>query len=214
MNFQILEYVAHGESLTVGEYSILGFRPQGCHDDQILKIGNGVTIGRHCSIAIATNIGDDVSIEDNAVIYNNNQIGMASRIGPSAVIRFGNTIGNHVRIHAHSFLERVIIKDHVFIGPHVVFTDDPHPPCPKFKECVPETIIESYVSVGANTVFAPGLTIGHHSQIYAGSVVVRDVEPYSVVCGNPAQKIKDSRELECKAGSFSLPFEWWDNTSV
>ena len=56
---------------------------------------------------------------------------------------------------------------------------------------------------------APGLKIGHHSQIYAGAVLTKDVEPYSVMAGNPARKIKDFKELKCTPGYFERPFEWW-----
>lgn len=56
------------------------------------------------------------------------------------------------------------------------------------KVCRP--YIEDYVSVGANCVIIGGVRIGHHSIIGAGSVVVKDVPPYSIVGGNPAKVIK------------------------
>jgi len=49
--------------------------------------------------------------------------------------------------------------------------------------------IESNVFIGSKAVILSGVRIGHHSIIGAGSVVTRDVEPYSIVIGVPARKV-------------------------
>ncbi|MCL1829480.1 MAG: acetyltransferase [Oscillospiraceae bacterium] len=46
------------------------------------------------------------------------------------------------------------------------------------------------VWIGHNAVIMPGVTIGNGAVIGAGAVVTKDVEPYSVVAGVPAKKIK------------------------
>ena len=50
--------------------------------------------------------------------------------------------------------------------------------------------IEVYVWVGRRCIILPGVTIGKGAVIAAGSVVVKDVEPFAVVGGNPAKFIK------------------------
>lgn len=45
--------------------------------------------------------------------------------------------------------------------------------------------------IGAGAIILNGITIGDGSVVGAGAVVTKDVEPYSVVVGNPAHKIKD-----------------------
>lgn len=45
--------------------------------------------------------------------------------------------------------------------------------------------------VGACAVILPGVTIGENAVVGAGAIVTKDVEPYTVVAGNPAKKIKD-----------------------
>ena len=107
-----------------------------------------------------------------------------------------------------------IIESNVFIGPHTVFANDLHPPCPRYLDCVQKTYVESFVSIGANVTIAPGIRIGHHSQIYAGAVIIKDVEPNSVIGGNPGRFIKHLDELECKPDYYKKPFEWWDEPSV
>ena len=46
------------------------------------------------------------------------------------------------------------------------------------------------VWVGGAAVICPGVTIGNNSVVGAGSVVTKDVEPYTVVAGNPAKVIR------------------------
>lgn len=51
-------------------------------------------------------------------------------------------------------------------------------------------VIEDNVTIGPNACIIGNITIGHHSVIGAGAVVVKDVPPYAVVAGNPAKVIK------------------------
>ena len=54
------------------------------------------------------------------------------------------------------------------------------------------------VWIGANALIMPGVTVGSGSVIAAGSIVTKDVPPYTIVGGNPAKIIKtrDGRELK------------------
>ncbi len=56
-----------------------------------------------------------------------------------------------------------------------------------------EVHIGSNVMVGANTTILPGVTIGDHAVIGAGSVVHKDVAPHSFVAGNPLQVIREGK---------------------
>ena len=51
--------------------------------------------------------------------------------------------------------------------------------------------IKDDVWIGAGAIILSGVTIGECSVIGAGAVVTKDVEPYTVVAGVPARKIKD-----------------------
>lgn len=50
--------------------------------------------------------------------------------------------------------------------------------------------IEDGVWIGANSVITDNVTIGHNSVVAAGSVVTKNVDPYSIVAGSPARIIK------------------------
>lgn len=52
-----------------------------------------------------------------------------------------------------------------------------------------KTVIGDNVFLGANSVVLPGVRIGDGAIVGAGAIVTKDVEPYSVVAGNPARKL-------------------------
>lgn len=51
------------------------------------------------------------------------------------------------------------------------------------------TTIGDFVFIGANSTVLMGVTIGEHSVVAAGAVVTRDVAPYTIVAGVPAQPV-------------------------
>lgn len=56
-----------------------------------------------------------------------------------------------------------------------------------------EVMIGDGVMIGANSTILPGVTIGDHAVVAAGSLVHKDVAPYSFVGGNPMQIIREKR---------------------
>ena len=58
-----------------------------------------------------------------------------------------------------------------------------------------ETHGEEGVSVGANATIMAGVTLGKYCMVGAGSVVTRDVEPFTLVIGNPARVVGKVNEL-------------------
>ncbi|MED4287069.1 Vat family streptogramin A O-acetyltransferase [Priestia megaterium] len=71
-----------------------------------------------------------------------------------------------------------------------------------------DTIIGNDVWVGMDTVIMPGINIGDGAIVAAKSVITKDVEPYTIVGGNPAQKIKErfSEQIINKL----LEIQWWN----
>ena len=107
----------------------------------------------------------------------------------SAALYCGEFIGGK---NARSpFLVR--IGDRVFVGPGVIFTNDPYPMSDKMVGVT----VEDDAIVCAGSVLRPGITIGARSVIGMGAIVTRDVPPESVVFGNPATE-KYTREIYLK----------------
>lgn len=114
--------------------------------------------------------------------------------------------GATIEIGAGTFLNRGVMvsaMDRVTIGAHCMFAngcmitdanhryDDLQQPIPwqGFTSKGP-TLIGDNVWAGANVVITSGVTIGERSVIGAGSVVTRDIPPFSVVAGMPARVIR------------------------
>ncbi|KRD99841.1 MULTISPECIES: Vat family streptogramin A O-acetyltransferase [Priestia] len=71
-----------------------------------------------------------------------------------------------------------------------------------------DTIIGNDVWVGMDTVIMPGINIGDGAIVAAKSVITKDVEPYTIVGGNPAQKIKE--RFPEQIINKLLEIQWWD----
>ncbi len=106
------------------------------------------------------------------------------------------TIGKNCKIQAFAFIPNgVTIEDDVFIGPHVCFTNDKHPP----SDEITPTVVKRGAVIGAGTTVVCGVTIGENAIVGAGSVVTRDIEPNWTVYGNPARNItKHSDDAKTK----------------
>jgi len=116
-------------------------------------------------------------------------IGRNCMIGTFVEIQKGVVIGNNVRVQSHSFIcEGVTIEDDVFIGHGVMFINDNHPRANTPWKLLPVKVNEG-ASIGTNATILGGVTIGERALVGAGSVVTKNVLPYSIVVGNPAQVI-------------------------
>jgi acetyltransferase-like isoleucine patch superfamily enzyme len=178
------------------------------------RIGGGGRIRSGTIIYAGVVIGDTVSTGHGALIREDNVIGDDCSVGTHAVLEPGNRVGNGTRIHSLCFLEHVTLGQRVFLAPGVVFTDDPHPACPRYLDCVLGATLEDDVSVGGNVTVLPGIRIGAGALVGAGSVVTRNVEAGTVVAGNPAVAVKRVDDLRCFMGYFERPYEWRSPTGV
>ena len=173
-----------------------------------LRIGADCVIRPFTTLYGGTVIGDRFQSGQGVSIRENNVIGDDVSVGTNAVLEPGNRIGNRVRIHTGCFLELVTVEDDVFIAPNVVFADDPHPPCPRYEECLGGAVVRRGAKIGSNSTILPGVVIGAGALVGAGSVVVRDVPEGAVVAGSPARFIRWASELSCSAGFFARPYAW------
>ena len=71
-----------------------------------------------------------------------------------------------------------------------------------------DTVIGNDVWIGQNAVILPGVHIGDGAIIGANSVVGSDVDPYTVVVGNPARRLR--KRFDDELIGLLLEFRWWD----
>ncbi len=62
-----------------------------------------------------------------------------------------------------------------------------------------EVTIGDDVWIGAGAIILPGVSIGDHAVVAAGAVVTRNVEPWQIVGGVPASRLRDRRILSATA---------------
>ena len=144
--------------------------------DTTAIIDNGVIMGKGTKIWHFVHIMEDAQIGKDCVIADYVSVGRSVKIGDKVKIENRATV-----------FEGVTIKDNVFVGPHVTFTNDLHPRSYNKDWKIISTLIKQGSSIGAGTVIVCGVTIGEYSMIGAGSVVTNSIPSYSLAYGNPAR---------------------------
>ena len=74
-----------------------------------------------------------------------------------------------------------------------------------------DTVIGNDVWIGQNAVILPGVRIGDGAIIGSNSVVGSDVEPYTIVVGNPAKVLR--KRFDGELIELLLKFKWWDRST-
>ena len=138
------------------------------------------------------------------MIWSNVQIRERARIGCNCIIarncyiEFDVVVGDNVKIQNNASLYvGLTVEDGVFIGPHVIFTNDKLPraitPHGARKSAadwhVGETLVRYGAALGAGVVVVTGVTIGRWAMVGSGSVVTMDVPDHALVVGNPGRVI-------------------------
>ena len=86
----------------------------------------------------------------------------------------------------------IVIGNDVALGPHVkIFTATHDYSTYDLKDVAASVTVEDNAWVGGGTIILPGVTIGKGAIIGAGSVVTKDVPPFSVAVGNPAKVVRE-----------------------
>ena len=137
------------------------------------EIGAGTRIWQFCVILGQARIGEDCNICSHVFIEND------VFIGDSVTVKCGVQLWDGLRI-----------GNNVFIGPNATFTNDRFPRSKKYMNRFLETRIEDNASIGAGAVILPGLVIGEGAMVGAGAVVTKNVQPKSLVRGNPAKHVR------------------------
>jgi acetyltransferase-like isoleucine patch superfamily enzyme len=134
-------------------------------------------------------------------------LGTMFDVGPQGSVH----LGEYALVHGARIVcdDAVIIGSHALISWNVVFMDTYRLPpdaatrrdvlrrlvadnCRFLPSAAPArpVVLESNVWVGFDAIVLPGVRIGEGSIVGARSVVREDVEPYTIVAGNPARTVR------------------------
>lgn len=126
-------------------------------------------------------------------------VGVHNFFGGTVTIGRYCQIGGYVAFHASnhpiSYLTTYINKS-LFNGDLVELKQDK------------PIVLGNDIWIGHNVIVLSGVTIGDGAILAAGSVVTKDVDPYTIVGGNPAKPIR--KRFSEKIISELLALKWWD----
>lgn len=135
-------------------------------------------------------VGDDTQVWQYSIILRGASIGKNCNINCHTFIENDVKIGDRVTVKSGVFIwDGIEIDDDVFLGPNVTFVNDKYPRSKKYPEKFQSTRIDKFVSIGANATILGGIHIGEYALIGAGAVVTKNVEPYTLVLGNPGRVV-------------------------
>ena len=193
----------------IGPYCIVGepgiqYYTEGNLDFKPVKIGKGSIIRSHTVIYEDVTIGVSFQTGHHVTIREETTIGDCCSVGTLSDLQGKMKIGNYVRLHSNVNINQLtIIEDYVWIYPRVLTTNDKYPPMGDLIE----THICKYAQIGAGSIILPGKTIGENSLVGAGSVVTKDVQPETVVIGNPAKEKCSVRDVRDDEGNLVYPWK-------
>ena len=115
------------------------------------------------------------NIEKGAVFSSQIQIGNNSMIGYKCDVAHDVCIGDNVLMGPEV---KIFSQNHIFARTDIPIRDQ--------GVTTKKVIIGNDVWIGARVIILPGVTIGDGCVIGAGSIVTKNIPPYSVAAGNPA----------------------------
>lgn len=211
-----------GRGVSVGPYTII-------HGNVI--IGDDTQIGSHCEIGVPSAlsggapliIGKSSLVRSHSVFYEDSVFGENLSTGHRVTVREkteagdGFQIGTLGDIQGHckigdyvKFQSNVLVGQHSTIGnyvwifPHVVLTNDPHPP----SNVMIGVTIEDFAVIATMSVVLPGVTVKSGALVGAHSSVNKTVESDTVVAGSPAKFICNTSDIKLKDGSGESAYPW------
>lgn len=132
-------------------------------------------------------------ISYGADIHETAEIGKIICNGNPKNIKIGSFtfIGSSVELASHT---HIVVGDKVCINDGVKLLSASHDlEDPKWNHKKKAIIIDDYAWIATNAIILPGVHIGKGAVIGAGAVVSRNVEPFSIVIGNPCYPIDKKR---------------------
>ena len=156
------------------------------------KCGNRLKVGKNCRINNAKNI----CVGNNVVIDNNVELLVG---GVNERVQGVLSLGDYVHLSKFNCIGccgKIVLENHVRLAPYVHITDRNHSfdniqmPIWQQPIIIKDVYIGSETWIGFGAQIMPGVHIGRHCVVAAGSVVTKNIPDYSVVAGVPAKIVK------------------------
>ncbi|HJF74796.1 NeuD/PglB/VioB family sugar acetyltransferase [Gallibacterium anatis] len=143
-----------------------------------ISIGNNLNRLKHFLNLSKNNCNIINIIDKSAIISAGAKLGTGIFIGKLAIVNNGTIIGDNVIINTKALIEHgCLVENHSNISTNTTLNGD--------------VIVEKMSFVGSSSVINGQLRIGAGAVVGSGAVVIKNVQPYTVVAGVPAKYIKD-----------------------
>ena len=164
------------------------------------------------------NIGANTRVWQYSIILKGAKIGEYCNINCHTFIENEVIIGNNVTIKPGVYLwDGITLEDNVMIGPNVTFTNDKLPRSQNVNFNLLRTTVKKGASIGAGSLILCGIEIGQYAMIGAGSVLTKNVPPYTLWYGSPAvqkgfvTKSGEILDMNLKSKSTGVKYEFFEN---
>ena len=157
------------------------------------KLGLNVSLAENVDIRKACSIGDYSYISRGTICFDGTEIGKYCSIGYYVQIGLPEHPISFISTSPYIYRNEQIKK-------YCNWPDD---------DIIAPVKIGNDVWIGSNSMILQGVTIGDGAVIAAGAVVNKDVEPFTVVGGVPARKIKN--RFTSSEGAEIINSDWWDH---
>jgi acetyltransferase-like isoleucine patch superfamily enzyme len=200
----IHDNVEIGADTVIDAYCEIGY-PTMLADGAPLIIGSCSKIRSHSVFYEGSCFGEKLVTGHRVTVREKTTAGKYFQIGTLADIQGDCVIGDYVRFQSNVFVgQKSKLGDFIWIFPHVVLTNDPHPPSNILLGCE----IGDFASIATMSIILPGIKVGERSLIAANSLVNKDVEPFTVVGGSPAKFLCNAAEIKLRDGSGRSAYPW------
>jgi acetyltransferase-like isoleucine patch superfamily enzyme len=195
-----------GAGTTVGSHCVLGHPgPDDGADAGPLRVGPGSTIRSHSVLYAGSTFGPRLETGHGVTLRERLVVGENLRVGTACDLQGDTRIGDYNRLHSDVFIPKwCTLGDFVWLFPHVVLTNDPHPP----SDVQVGATIDDYAVIAARAVVLPGVRIGAGAVVSAGAVVTRDVAAGDLVVGAPARRVSAASEVTLRDRPGVPAYPW------
>ncbi len=193
-----------GDNTTIDSHCEIGY-PSPLADGSPLIIGHSSLIRSHSVFYEGSTFGERLTTGHRVTVREKTHAGKSFQIGTLGDIQGTCIIGDYVRLQSNIFIgQHAKLGDYIWIFPHVVLTNDPHPP----SEIRMGVSIEDFAVIATMSTILPGVRIKKGALVAAHSCVRSDVEEDTVVAGSPAKFIFETSKLKLKDGSGASAYPW------
>ncbi len=204
-----------GNNCFVGSGSIIGeptrdyYKNPDAYAPPPTRLGDNCIIRAHCCVYAGASIGDEFECGSYVQIREGSAIEKNCKVGSYCDIQGECRIGQGCRLHSSVHVAQYSsIGNYVWLFPYTLLLNAPIAPLPPGLEMKGPTIGD-YSVILSRSMLMPGIHLGIHAVVAANSRVAFDVKDWTMVAGDPAKIVCDSRKVAiAHQGVLYKPYPW------